>query len=337
MFNRNNKNKIIILIAAGNNNWNDNAKHIYDYIDRLNTNIKPVAVLKKFHKGERPKRYVVHSSLNNIRMIVRSDVMMSTHSLYDIGPRLIVWMSSAKKIALKHGVTGIKYHEHESYKWLEYDFVCSTSKYESDILTKYRGIDSEKIKITGFARHDYLKKIKKDKKSTKILFMPTFRDTSYDTLLIFNWIGKLEISKEYELLICPHPNWKLNDILNIVPKSVKIIETSNIQKYFNQIAILITDYSSIAFDAAIYKIPVIFYQPDIKVYCKKRGLYDEYDNNNMLNKIYEEEQLVKEIKKILFNSEYNNNRIKIDYRWAKKYITTFDGHSCERIVNNLIY
>lgn len=39
---------------------------------------------------------------------------------------------------------------------------------------------------------------------------------------------------------------------------------------------LITDYSSLAFDAGLVPLPVVFFAPDLEAYVARRGLYGRY-------------------------------------------------------------
>ncbi len=39
---------------------------------------------------------------------------------------------------------------------------------------------------------------------------------------------------------------------------------------------LVTDYSSLAFDAALVPLPVVFFAPDLEAYTARRGLYGTY-------------------------------------------------------------
>ncbi|HCN7330993.1 TPA: CDP-glycerol glycerophosphotransferase family protein, partial [Escherichia coli] len=70
--------------------------------------------------------------------------------------------------------------------------------------------------------------------------------------------------KGYTIIFYPHPN--LADYISDlnIPDYVKIgsLENESIQSIFKKTNLLITDYSSVAFDIAYMKTPVIYFQFD---------------------------------------------------------------------------
>ena len=86
----------------------------------------------------------------------------------------------------------------------------------------------------------------------------------------------------------------------------------DVQYLLKSAALLITDYSSVAFDFAYMKKPIIYYQFDESLYYKKhyeRGYFD-YDKMRFGRKVNDVSDLLFEIKKII-----NNERGR--YLWVK--------------------
>ena len=95
---------------------------------------------------------------------------------------------------------------------------------------------------------------------------------------------------------------------------------------------LITDYSSVFFDYANLKRPIIFYMYDLKEYKNNiRGFY--IDLNELPGNILEtESELIKEIKYIDFNFKYDDKYKKFN----NKYNYLDDGKASERVVYKLL-
>lgn len=93
---------------------------------------------------------------------------------------------------------------------------------------------------------------------------------------------------------------------------------------------IITDYSSIAYDFAIIRKPVLLIMEDVDEYIEARGVYDVfYEQPFMMN--YNEKMLIEEIHS--FSYEEMNKRIDAFY---EKYPTYNRGNASERAVEWLI-
>lgn len=325
-------------IACGGARWGDNAKALYDHLESNYSNLLPVAVLKPGYDGVRPNNFVTRGSLKNLMLLERADVLCTTHTHYDLGPRPFVWAATGAKVWLKHGVTGIKFHPPEGHKWNDYDLVCSTSDFEADLLSNSRAIDRKKIAVTGFSRHDVLFKEYANPLKDGILFMPTFRPVSDSKQAaeliekVFGWTGAFHRKKfdDMPLKIWLHPSWAKN-VARTLEEKFCLIDADDVQSALISSKILITDYSSLAFEAAISETPVIFFQPDRASYVENRGLYSEFLNNDHLLTAVSEKQLFSILSELSSNLDFYTYRQRIDKKWGKQYISTFDGKSSERI------
>ncbi|ORM66394.1 hypothetical protein HA45_01585 [Pantoea rodasii] len=220
----------------------------------------------------------------------------------------------------------------------------------------------KKIKLTGFPRFDSLKNTKCIDKT--ILIMPTWRknlsgqfESNNSSKRIYNEnfknseyfkeiqkIIKSEVLKEItsknlaRVIFCPHPNTKDYITEFSLPDYIELPSKSDT---FNSLilksSLLITDYSSIAFDFAYSQKPVIYYQFDESDFFNgnhtySRGYFNYHDKGfgAVINDI---ESLSHEIKKL------QKNNFLIDEKYLKRIRETFpviDSNNCSRVVSAIM-
>ncbi|MBS5778302.1 MAG: CDP-glycerol glycerophosphotransferase family protein [Acholeplasma sp.] len=238
---------------------------------------------------------------------------------------------------------------------IKFDYFISPSKFCTEKFTSafnLKKLNNENIFIEkGYPRNDYLfnyKKsdIKKIKKKLNIplnkkviLYAPTFRDNqvnengyTYNVELDFNKL-KNEFSEEYVILFRAHyfiankfDFKKYNNFVYDVSKYEDINELYIISD------ILITDYSSVFFDFANLKRPILFYMYDYNNY--KNNLRDFYiDLKELPGPILKKENtLIKEIK----NIDNYSKKYKEKYeKFNKKYNYLDDGNATKRVVEEI--
>ena len=238
---------------------------------------------------------------------------------------------------------------------IKFDYFISPSKFCTEKFTSafnLKKLNNENIFIEkGYPRNDYLfnykksdiKKIKKELNiplnKKVILYAPTFRDNQvnengyiYNVELDFNKL-KNEFSEEYVILFRAHyfiankfDFKKYNNFVYDVSKYEDINELYIISD------ILITDYSSVFFDFANLKKPILFYMYDYNNY--KNNLRDFYiDLKELPGPILKKENtLIKEIK----NIDNYSKKYKEKYeKFNKKYNYLDDGNATKRVVEEI--
>lgn len=197
----------------------------------------------------------------------------------------------------------------------------------NDYLFNYKKEDIDKIKK--------LLKLPKDKKV--ILYAPTFRDNqhtsgvgyTYNLGINFDKMQK-ELSKDYIILFRTH--YFVSNSFDFSKYDKFIYDVSkydDINDLYIISDLLITDYSSVFFDFANLKKPMIFYMYDLDDY--KNNLRDFYFDLNILPGpiVKQEDDLIKEIKNIdNYDELYHDKYIKFN----KKFNYLDDGKSTERVV-----
>lgn len=230
-----------------------------------------------------------------------------------------------------------------------YDYLLSPSPFASE---KFRSafnlnkLGKDNIIIeTGYPRNDFLVNhtkedvdsiieslnIPKDKKI--ILYAPTFRDDQFEegTGYVYNLsvdFDRLqeELSDEYIMLFRAHyfvaNRFDFNKYQGFI---YNVSDLDDINRLYVISDLLITDYSSVFFDYAILKRPIIFYMYDLDKYANAiRGFY--IDINELPGKIVTEtEELIECIKKEDFIDKEKYDR------FNGKYNLLDDGKASKRV------
>ena len=207
------------------------------------------------------------------------------------------------RVFLQHGITQndakFIYYNQTKFKY----FVCG-AKQEYEYLLRKFGYKKEQLLLTGFPRWDNLKDTSKEQKNKSILIMPTWRNwlggernrffgvkDFLDTDFYKKWSAFLNdqdfinyIEKNNIIAyFYPHINmYSFIDSFKSSSKNIRVASTAeDIQEYFNKCSLMITDYSSVAFDFAYLGKPVIYYQFDIHDFRKKqyREGYFSYEDD----------------------------------------------------------
>lgn len=256
------------------------------------------------------------------------------------------------RVFLQHGVISNR------LEWLYYDkckfkyFVTSTKNEYKDVTENY-GYPEGAVILTGLSRWDNLANSRQKDKS--ILIMPTWRKDlgiqykSFDindflrSDYYAKWNGLLnnkafhKFIEKNKIKVFFYPHQRIQPVLNYfnsTNENIEIIPIKNdIQKYLSKCDLMITDYSSVSFDFAYLRKPIIYYQFDRKDFQEKQykpGGFD-YDEDGFGPIVEDECKLLSEIKKILSDG--------IDKKYIKRINDTFNIHdkcNSERIYDELV-
>ncbi|MBQ7927975.1 MAG: CDP-glycerol glycerophosphotransferase family protein [Methanobrevibacter sp.] len=199
----------------------------------------------------------------------------------------------SKTVFLQHGVTKDNVSE-----WLnEFDkplalLSCVSDAERESFKNPDYGYSHDIIKTLGFPRFDRLE----DDNKKEIVLMPSWR-RQFDQLSpsdfvktnfykIFNELltddELIEFAREngYTLVFKPHRN--LHKFIDAFTRHPDVNFDMNLENYtetFNRAALIITDYSSIAFDIAYMKKPLIYYQFDNSYHFNVEEAYFQYERD----------------------------------------------------------
>ena len=256
------------------------------------------------------------------------------------------------RVFLQHGIT---YHNadclHFSRTKFRY-FVTGAEQEYKEIANNF-GYKKGSVLFTGFPRWDALETA--DSLAKSILIMPTWRkklqiqnnalftrNDFVDSEYFKAWNGLLN-NKEFlkfidenniDVYFYPHQNvQKMLYLFDSPSKRVKFISMDeDISKFLSGCSLLITDYSSVMFDFAYLKKPVLCYQFDEEDFHKtQHGLgYFNYRKNGFGPVLKSDKLLVNHIKKIFHDG--NEPRY---IKNAERFFGDQNGNNSKKLYNCL--
>jgi len=215
-----------------------------------------------------------------------------------------------------------------------YDYIFASSDAYKDHLQSGFQCDIHKILTYSLPRTDLLvdKDYKKQKKQEifkvypnlakkkNVVYCPTFRKDETDFQKALNHLVEDFDFEHYNLILKLHPLSKVN-ITN--PKVFIDHKFSSLDMLF--IAdYLISDYSCIIYEAAVLNIPLHFYNFDMDLYLKNRGIALDYYKELPGTISSDSKEIVTAL-----NNQYDYAKLK---KFQKKYVC-HTKDSCKRIVD----
>lgn len=235
-----------------------------------------------------------------------------------------------------------------------YSYMISPSKFCSEkFISAFKLNNPNIVKELGYPRNDFLinykisdinrikKSLKINKNKKVILYAPTWRDNQHQAGLGYTYslsIDFARLQKEFgeDYIILFRTHYFVANSINLEQYKdfvINVSEYEDINDLYIISDILITDYSSVFFDFANLKRPIIFYMYDYEEY--KTKLRDFYiDFKELPGPIVKKEQdLIEEIKKI---NMYNKKFQKKYEKFNKKYNNLDDGNASRRVIEECI-
>lgn len=224
----------------------------------------------------------------------------------------------SKRVFLQHGITKDYMPQGRKRKLNADIFVCGAYP-EWKYINTYFGYTNGEVKYLGFARYDRLCDTS-DKVSVKqILYMPTWRaylrnDRHFEQSQYYQKIKEVLTHYELynileqnnlELIYFVHPSIRERKryFEPFANSRIKVLnnEDYDLQKLICSASLLITDFSSIYFDFAYQKKPVIYYHFDYQQYRKEHYSegYFNYERDGFGPIVYDLQSLVKNISSIV--------------------------------------
>ena len=344
--------KRIWLFMDRQENADDNAEHLYKYAVTQKDNIK-----KYFTVSDEFGDFTRLSDLPNVlefysikqRLVyLFAEKIISSHPDENIlnpfmgkNVKSYSGLINSDKIFLQHGVTkdNVSSWLHKSDKNLKLITTVSDAERKSFLDPGYN-YDEKIIQTLGFPRFDNLKTNEKTKR--QILIAPSWRTDLHNMTIkyimdsnYFKTINSLINNKtlisiaekyDYKIIFKPHPMVYGYVDLFETNEFVTIDEKTTYQELFKDSDLLITDYSSIAFDFSYMKKPIIYYQHDDD-YNFKEG-YFKYKTMGFGDVITDENILIGKIE------EYLKNDCKMEEIYAKRVNSFYkynDKNNCKRV------
>lgn len=308
----------------------DNGYHFFKYLTSTHPEINAVYIITRkspdYKKVAALGKTVSYGSFRHYLCFVMAKVKVSTH-IDGYSPDILffhkfrkLFPDRAKKVFLQHGI--IK----DDLAFCHADqtdidlFICSAVP-EYDFIQKTFGYPEGVLQLTGLCRYDSLKKPAQPTK--KLLLMPTWRSTlrtctkaqfaasdycrHFSSLLNSPKLAELLAQYGCELIFYPHYEvQRFLDCFRTDCPNIKIVGfgAGDVQDLLINTDILITDYSSVFFDYAYMRKPIVYYPFDEQAFRRdhyKKGYFDEHRDG--FGAVAEtEDELIEAIRHVLENN-----------------------------------
>lgn len=154
-----------------------------------------------------------------------------------------------------------------------------------------------------------------------VLYAPTFRGNAGEAYCVGEeYAAGLEdkLGNEWKVIIKMHPRLK-SSLTNCEIPTNRILPAADV---------LITDYSSLIFEYALYKKPCVLFVPDFESYNRERSFYLDFENEMPGEIVTDGERLAEAVRESLggFDAGAMDS-------FAEKYMSSCDGGATKRIID----
>ncbi|KYG30880.1 CDP-glycerol glycerophosphotransferase family protein [Alkalihalobacillus trypoxylicola] len=246
----------------------------------------------------------------------------------------------------------IKNFHNESSHW---DYLISPNHYSTEIFKRAFNFN-KKVLETGYPRNDFLVKMnnEEDIKRIKqrmgillekkiILYAPTWRDNEYIEAGKYTFQLKLDLNLlkknlGEDCIVILRLHYFISNSINIDEFEGFVIDYSNhsdINELYLISDLLITDYSSVFFDYANLKRPMIFYMYDLELYQHKlRGFYLNIESDVPGPIVTTTTEVIEWIDTFLFRQVKGLGEDPY-HDFIKRFCSLEDGRASERVVRHI--
>lgn len=346
-------------------NYSDSPKYVYEYLQKnYPDKYRFIWVIDK------KKTFVPYKHTKVKRFSIRYCYYLARCKYYIFNSRQPVWIKKRDgNVFLQtwHG-TPLKrlvfdledinsatprYKKQTYLQSRSWDYLIAANQYSSDIF-KRCFIYNKTMLETGYPRNDIMHWDNKDEISSSlrdklgipkgkktILYAPTWRDDEYYTKGQYKFTLKLDLQlmkeqlgDEYVILLRTH--YFIADSIDITGMEDFAFNFSNyddISELYLISDYLITDYSSVFFDYANLKRPMLFYTYDLEKYRDVlRGFYIDIEEELPGPLLFTTEEII--------DAFHNMNEIVDNYRekydaFYEKFCSWEDGYASRKVANEV--
>ncbi|WP_353485800.1 CDP-glycerol glycerophosphotransferase family protein [Apilactobacillus xinyiensis] len=364
------KKNLVIFESFNGKDINDNPAAIYrEWIKTHNKNLAYFSVKPKLYnklKAEYPEIKLVK------RFMPKWVYLMARANFWAFNSRIPGWWKKNRNttyIQTWHGTPlkklgvdidnvempniSTKKYKHEfikeSHRW---SYLIAPNQYSKDIFSRAFNFKGQSLDI-GYPRNDvlyknnnleYIKTLKKDllgNSNCKVItYAPTWRDDDYTKKGAYNFELPFDLKAFFnavdsDTILVIRPHYLIKDNINIkgFENRVKILADNDISQIYLISDLLITDYSSVMFDYANLKRPMLFYAYDLEHYRDHlRGFYFNYKTELPGPLAQNEQQFLKWI--AIFNNAGTFNGYDIKFNnFYNKYCSWESDQSAFKVTN----
>lgn len=362
--------KTIVFESFSAKQYSDNPKALYNYIKSNYPDYKLYWSFDRRHRrdfADEDLRSLSRFSLNWILIMARAEfwVINSRLPLWIKKPKHTTYVQTWHGTPLKKlgidinevhmpGTNTNAYKRHFLYSASKWDYLISPNAYSTEIFKRAFAFEKTVIE-SGYPRNDSLYthnnpseiaqlkgklKIPLDKKV--ILYAPTWRDDDFYGKGKYKFSLKLDLDKmrsefsdDYVVLLRMHYLVAEQFDLALYGDFVYDFSTyRDISDLYLVSDVLITDYSSVFFDYANLRKPILFFTYDIDSYRDNlRGFYFDFEEQAPGPLVKSTDEIMNYLQLIRDGSYQLPQAFESFY---EKFCYLEDGHACERVVKEIL-
>lgn len=176
-----------------------------------------------------------------------------------------------------------------------------------------------------------------------VLYAPTWRDGDADPAVpsAAEWDAIHEVleSRDAVLLVRSHPLGAGDYRPPRATDRVRLLGSdlvADVTPLLPGLDVLVTDYSSLAFDAALVPLPVVFLAPDVEAYAERRGFYGRYADVAGPEWSRDWTQALGELDAVLGDPAERALRVERSEALSRRIHTYRDGGNAERVYRAIL-
>ena len=350
--------KQIWLVCERGTDARDNGYHMFRYLRKEHPEIAAWYVITRdsadLGKIAGLGNIAYRGSLNHWLLYIQTKIILTAFEPYFCPSRSYRFGVEMKKkngqkvVFLQHGIMGVDvplYYQERS----KFDLFICGAKPEFDFVASHFHYKHGEVRYTGLARFDALHDFTIKK---QILIMPTYRkwleNKSVDEVACSEYFTRwnhllthpdlVDIAEKYGLRIVFYPHQLMQKYVGLFSSpSPDIIIGDNqhydVQALLKESALLITDNSSVHFDFAYMRKPVLYYQFDEEAFQKHnaRGFFD-YRTMGFGERVDDESELLS----LIAGYTSGGFRMKPEFQQRiQGFFPLFDACNCERIYHEV--
>ena len=350
------RNKRIWIIGERGDDARDNGYHMFKYMCKNHPEIETWFLIREdspdYKKVSCLGKTTPFNSFRHWLLYFSAECIMSCYDRNYYTPNhnwhfqmFAEKRSRAKIVFLQHGVIKDDLRMYHKDKTGFDIFICG-AKPEYDYVSTVYGYDNHEVRYTGLARYDALHEYSVKR---QVLIMPTWRnwlpDLPDESFIKENyymaWYSLIcdsrikTLSEKYHVEFIFYPHYLMQKYLHLFRTENNGILLADIKKYdiqalLKESMLLITDYSSVMFDFAYMKKPVVYYQFDSDDVFKRhyhKGYFD-YVRDGFGKVCMDKNAVLKETENVL-----ENNGCLDDLYGSRiaRFFPLHDTDNCERI------
>lgn len=351
--------KNLWIISERGQEARDNGFVFFEYIKKHHEEIEAKFIIDSRSQdydrfSKYPNSVIEYGSFEHYKLLCKASVLISTHIMgytpfMDFFAKLdrkYKIFRFKKKIFLQHGI--IKNYLPGLMKGaINVDLFCCGARPEYDYILSNFGFSDKVVKYTGLCRYDRLNDFQVKK---QILVMPTWRMYERDkpfiaTVYFKYWSAFLEddnihsLLNEYGYGLVFYPHYEVQKFIDAfkslrLDSNIKIADFDyDVQTLLKESCMLITDYSSVYFDMAYMRKPIVFYQFDEEDFHTKHYQKGYIQEDNMGYLCTTQKQLFASLESLLRDGMVQDNKY---IKFADKFFELRDDKNCQRVYNAII-